>query len=63
VILVDTDNKPLALFKPKDFDGFDQFTLLGNLLKGAAIVAEDWNFWWRMHLIWWKKMVLVFCQL
>jgi IMP dehydrogenase len=41
VILVDTDNKPLALFKPKDFDGFDQFTLLGNLLKGAPIVAED----------------------
>lgn len=42
VILVDKNKKPISLFKPKDFDGYDQFTLLGNLLKGAAIVAEDW---------------------
>ncbi len=42
VILVDDQKKPLALFKPKDLEGFDQFTLLGNLLKRAAIVAEEW---------------------
>ncbi|AHB41578.1 hypothetical protein P148_SR1C00001G0788 [candidate division SR1 bacterium RAAC1_SR1_1] len=41
VILVDKNKKPISLFKPKDFYGYDQFTLLGNLLKGAAIVAED----------------------
>lgn len=41
VILVDDQKKPLALFKPKDFDRYDQFTLLGNLSKGPAIVAQE----------------------
>ena len=29
VILVDDNKKPISLFKPKDFDWYDQFTLLG----------------------------------
>jgi len=41
VILVDGNKKPLALFKPKDLEWFDQFTLLWNLLKRPAIVAQD----------------------
>jgi IMP dehydrogenase len=41
VILVDDEKKPLALFKPKDLAGFDQFSLLGNLQKRPAIIANE----------------------
>jgi len=41
VILVDKDKKPLDIFKPKDFDGYDQFTLLGNFSKRDLIVAQE----------------------
>jgi CBS domain-containing protein len=41
VILVDKDKKPLDIFKPKDFDGYDQFSLLGNFSKRELIVAQD----------------------
>lgn len=41
VILVDEEKKPITLFKPKDFTWYDQFTLLGNLSKWPAIVAQE----------------------
>lgn len=42
VVLVDEKRKPIALFRPKDFAWYDQFTLLWTLSKWAAIVAQDW---------------------
>jgi len=41
VILIDKNRKPLDVFKPKDFDGYDQFTLLGNFSKRDLIVAQE----------------------
>ncbi len=42
VILVDEEQKPISIFKPKDFDWYDQFTLLSSLPQKEVLSAEEW---------------------
>ncbi len=42
VIMIDDNFKAIGIFKPKDFDNLDQFSLLWNIKKPTLIT---WNIW------------------
>jgi IMP dehydrogenase len=42
VVVIDENNKAIDIFKPKDFDNLDQFSLLWAIKKGNLIT---WNMW------------------
>ncbi len=42
VIMIDDENKAIWIFKPKDFDNLDQFSLLWDIKKPHLITAKVW---------------------
>ena len=42
VVMIDEDNKAIDIFKPKDFENLDQFSLLWDIKKENLIT---WNIW------------------
>ncbi len=42
VIMIDDKNKAIWIFKPKDFDNLDQFSLLWDIKRGNLITGHKW---------------------